>query len=131
MGKKQVAVSLRKPPAANPSTSAEPAPAPAITVRVPDADLPTQAGAQREVTLLLPLDLARKLSVRCFELDRDMSAFVSEALTNALANGSSAQARDVVTVTISGGGWSAIRARLTELASRLPWTPFTRPQHAG
>src|ERR1700677_3882257 len=88
MGKKQVAVSLRKPPPADPDAfvAAEKAerPAPAAPRVAEGPSVATRAGERREVTVYLPPELARRLSVRCLELDRDVSNVVSEALASAL-----------------------------------------------
>ena len=108
MAKKQVSVSLRKPPAA-------------------DVEIPSRSGELREVTLLLPVELARKLAVRCVEGDRDTSAFVADAILRALAN--EPDARDVVTITVSGSAWARVRSRLAELTSWLPIGLF-RPRAA-
>ena len=117
MAKKQVPVSLRKPPTPE-----------ATSLSKPIADVATLAGERRELTVLLPIDVARQLAVRCLELDRDASAFVAEAVANALSSAPPA-ARDVVTVTISGNAWARVRSRITELTTWLPWTPFGRAQH--
>jgi hypothetical protein len=106
MGKKQVAVSLRKPPPADKDAfvagSAEVAPAssePSVAradVAAPvfvaparaaneDVVVPTRAGERREITVYLPIDLAKQLSVRCMEMDRDISNVVAEALAKSLA----------------------------------------------
>lgn len=119
MAKKQVAVSLRKPPEADASTS--------LSRSTQGADLSTRLGERREVTVLLPVEVARRLSVRCLELDRDSSAFVSELLSKALDN-EAAPARDVVTITVSGSAWGRVRTRIAELTSWLPWGPLVRAE---
>jgi hypothetical protein len=117
MGKKQVAVSLRKPPPADPDAFVAAAQktesAPAARSQVAEgAVVSTRAGERREVTVYLPPDLARRLSVRCLELDRDVSNVVAEALAEALAaEGPAAKPSDV---------WARARALLADLRARLP-----------
>src|SRR5580692_3316079 len=90
MGKKQVAVSLRKPPSADPDafvaggvdlTGA----APRCEHAAEGPTVVTRVGERREVTVYLPTALARELSVRCVELDRDVSSLVAEALVKTLS----------------------------------------------
>ena len=95
MGKKQVGVSLRKPPPADldafvaksePRTSdiRELAPIKAAPV---DMVVKTDAGREmREMTIYLPVDLARKMSLRCVEKDRDASNLMADALAAHLAD---------------------------------------------
>jgi hypothetical protein len=89
MGKKQVAVSLRKPPPADPDAFVSGG-AEARTPAMPDqhaAEGPTvvtRVGERRELTVYLPVALARQLSVRCVELDRDLSSVVAESIAKAL-----------------------------------------------
>jgi len=91
MGKKQVNVSLRKPPPADPdefvagSDNAAASLAPRCEHSSEGPTIVTRAGERREVTLYLPVALARQLSVRCVELDCDMSGLVAEALVKALS----------------------------------------------
>ena len=122
MGKKQVAVSLRKPPppadfdrfvtrndaeppAAEQARSADGAPVVA-----------TRLGERREVTIYLPQDLARELSVRCVELDRDMSNLIAEAVRRSL----DASAGQPVEVAVPADRWARARALLDELKLRIP-----------
>ncbi|HEX3771929.1 MAG TPA: hypothetical protein VHV30_13730 [Polyangiaceae bacterium] len=90
MGKKQVAVSLRKPPPADPDAFVQ-AGAENRTAVVPEqhaAEGPTvltRVGERRELTVYLPVALARQLSVRCVELDRDVSSVVGESLAKTLS----------------------------------------------
>jgi hypothetical protein len=97
MAKKQVAVTLRKPPQADVEsyvsasvTSVAPS---AASVRalsavpdgmqVHDETITTSDGrAFREVTVYLPSALARRLSLHCMEGDRDVSRVVAEVLTD-------------------------------------------------
>ena len=105
MAKKQVGVSLRKPPPpADPdafvASGREPAHAvgreSAVRAVAPEAHdlarasqgagaeitVSTDSGrALREITVYLPVDLARRLSVACAEKDRDISNLVAEAVT--------------------------------------------------
>jgi hypothetical protein len=91
MGKKQVNVSLRKPPPADPdefvagSDNAAASLAPRCEHASEGPTIVTRAGERREVTLYLPVALARQLSVRCVELDCDMSRLVAEALVKTLS----------------------------------------------
>lgn len=89
MGKKQVAVSLRKPPPADPdafvSGGADLTPVPRCEHAADGPTVVTRVGERREVTVYLPVALARELSVRCVELDRDMSSLVAEALVKSLS----------------------------------------------
>ncbi len=121
MGKKQVAVSLRKPPPADPDAfvAAEKTerPAPPAAPRVAEGpSVATRAGERREVTVYLPPELARRLSVRCLELDRDVSNVVSEALVSAL------DAPEPAAEPTAIDAWAA-RAKLvlTDLRARFPW----------
>jgi hypothetical protein len=121
MGKKQVAVSLRKPPPVDPNAfvaggaeAAAPAPAPLHAVEGPV--LPTRAGERRELTIYLPQDLARELSIHCMELDRDVSNVVSEALAKALL----AKDAEPVAVTVPEDRWTRVRSILGDLRARLP-----------
>jgi hypothetical protein len=93
MGKKQVAVSLRKPPPADPDAFVA-AGADGRTPVTPEQHAAqnsiegptvlTRVGERRELTVYLPVALARQLSVRCVELDRDMSSVVGESLAKTL-----------------------------------------------
>lgn len=86
MAKNRVPVSLRKPPPADAEAfvqKAEPQPQKASRelARAPEPQLvTTRAGERREVVVYLPEDVARKLSIRCMEIDRDMSNVVAEAV---------------------------------------------------
>src|ERR1700733_2511168 len=90
MAKKQVNVSLRKPPPADPDAFVAGADNPGVSLapRCEHASegptVVTRAGERREVTVYLPGALARQLSVRCVELDRDVSSLVADALVKAL-----------------------------------------------
>jgi hypothetical protein len=137
---------LRKPPSAadsNTPASGEVAPGAPADAIAPEAatattsltqtaqavEMTTRLGERREVTLLLPVDVARKLAVRCLEIDRDTSSFVAEILTKALETEPVAT-RDTVTITVSGSAWARVRARIAELTSWLPWNPLVPPQQA-
>jgi hypothetical protein len=96
MAKKQVGVSLRKPPPADVDAfvAGEEKPARASDVRAlaptkataNDITLTTENGKElREVTVYLPVELARKMSLRCAEKDRDASNLVADALAAHLA----------------------------------------------
>lgn len=94
MGKKQVGVSLRKPPPADLDAFVEgSAPAPRTSdvralapTKPAEMTVTTETGREmREVVVYLPVDLARKMSLRCAEKDRDASNLVADALTAHLA----------------------------------------------
>jgi hypothetical protein len=91
MAKKQVGVSLRKPPPVDVDSfvhaAANETPAVLEMVKKPGADVvvTTDAGRElREMTVYLPVDLARKMSMHCVEKDRDVSNLVAEAITTHL-----------------------------------------------
>lgn len=89
MAKKQVGVSLRKPPPVDAESfvgRAEPE-TPVLGVAPKnDVVVKTDAGRElREMTVYLPVDLARKMSMHCVEKDRDVSNFVAEAMAAHLA----------------------------------------------
>ncbi|HEY2515800.1 MAG TPA: hypothetical protein VGI39_33250 [Polyangiaceae bacterium] len=129
MGKKQGAVSLRKPPPADPDAfvnGAASAPAPAtvavasvVPTRAPSpmegATVATRVGERREVTVYLPQDIARALSVRCVELDRDVSNLVAEALSKALAN----EEPMPEPALVPQDKWARARAVVDELRARF------------
>ncbi len=107
MAKKQVAVTLRKPPqgdvdafinagATAPVASSDAqrtpnaraighalAAVPAVAVTTPKLDEVVTSGdgrAFREMTVYLPNELARRLSMHCMESDRDVSRVMAEVL---------------------------------------------------
>ena len=127
MGKKQVAVSLRKPPPADPDAFV----AGGADARSPDSRLEhaaegptlvTRVGERREITVYLPTALARELSVRCVELDRDVSSLVAEALAKSLSIEDAAPVALPVPVPVPAllEGWSRARELVTQLRARLP-----------
>ncbi len=134
MGKKQVAVSLRKPPppadfdrfvtnavasagTETVRTTSDVAPAPPPP-RPEDAPVvATRLGERREVTIYLPQDLARKLSVRCVELDRDISNVIAEAVSRSL---DAAEGAPLEAVTVPEGRWERVRTLLDDLRARVP-----------
>lgn len=124
MGKKQVAVSLRKPPPSDPDAfvagaekSERVAP---VAPRVAEGpSVATRAGERRELTVYLPPELARKLSVRCLELDRDVSNVVAEALAEALAGPETVRAEKGP--FDAAWAWERARTLLAEVRARLPW----------
>jgi len=96
MSKKRVAVTLRKPQASadietfvasEPAASVAAAPAPASPPRasVAEAALQHAARAYREVTLYLPSDVARALSLYCMDKNLDMNRVVAEAVQKHLS----------------------------------------------
>jgi hypothetical protein len=119
MGKKQVAVSLRKPPPVdtNAFVAAGEGGVPSVSPMQANDGPPvsTRHGDRRELTIYLPVELARKLSVRCLELDRDLSNVVAEAVAKALA-----ETRPEAVVTASESAWGRVRSVFTDLRSRLP-----------
>ena len=123
MGKKQVAVSLRKPPPADQnafvagatSAGSEAAAPPAGLQTAMDAPtVQTKTGERREMTIYLPQDLARKLSIRCVELDRDVSNLVAEALAKAL------DVEQPVAVVVPVDRWTKVRGIVNELRGMVP-----------
>jgi hypothetical protein len=74
----------------------------------------TRKGERREVTVYLPTELARQLSLRCLELDRDVSNVVAEALAGALAN------QEEVVVKAPPDVWDRARAIVADLRARVP-----------
>jgi hypothetical protein len=133
MGKKQVAVSLRKPPPSDPDAfvsggekAEQPqSPAPAAPRVAEGPSVVTRVGARREVTVYLPSELARKLSVRCLELDRDVSNVVAEALAGVLAAPDVAPTNANANANARSGAWERARTLLVEareeVRARLPW----------
>ena len=93
MAKKQVGVSLRKPPppadldafvASGPQSDVRELAQSAAPVR--DMVVTTAGGRQlREVTVYLPVDLARRLSIACVETDKDVSNYIASKLEEELA----------------------------------------------
>jgi hypothetical protein len=124
MGKKQVTVSLRKPPPADPDafvaggadslTSA----ASRCEHSVEGPTVVTRVGERREVTVYLPTALARELSVRCMELDRDVSSLVAEALLKTLSL--EVATPPALPAPAAFDPWSRARALAAELRARLP-----------
>jgi hypothetical protein len=126
MGKKQVAVSLRKPPPADPDAFvAGGAESTSTAMRTEHAaegpTVVTRVGERREVTVYLPTSLARQLSVRCVEMDRDVSSLVSEAVVKMLA----IEIEEPVPVAELPpppvfDAWSRARGLVSQLRARLP-----------
>jgi hypothetical protein len=121
MGKKQVAVSLRKPPPADPDAfvagGADIGRASACEHAAEGPTVVTRVGERREVTVYLPTALARELSVRCVELDRDVSSLVAEALVKTLSIEVPAPALPPPAMF---DPWSRARALVAEFRARLP-----------
>jgi NAD(P)-dependent dehydrogenase (short-subunit alcohol dehydrogenase family) len=129
MGKKQVAVSLRKPPPADPDafvagggdgqTSAS-----AEQRAAEGPNVVTRVGERRELTVYLPVALARQLSVRCVELDRDVSSLVAESLVKTLAveetTPSAAAALPPAPAPSVFDRWARARALVSQFRARLP-----------
>jgi hypothetical protein len=90
MGKKQVAVTLRKPPQVDTdafvSSAAETSAAlitngatdPARRANVDEIITRPDGKSFREMTIYLPAELARRLSLHCMEKDRDVSNIMAE-----------------------------------------------------
>jgi hypothetical protein len=124
MAKKQVAVTLRKPPSvdvdrfvthgANDSRMTAVGASPGAgddTVTRPDGRV------LRELTVYLPAELARKLSLECMDRDRDLSNVMAEIVNEHLTRTPSATAPAAAPVT------SAIEMAhqvLTSLWNRIP-----------
>jgi hypothetical protein len=128
MGKKQVAVSLRKPPPADPDafvagTEARPA-STQIEHVTEGPTVVTRIGERREMTVYLPMPLARQLSVRCVELDRDVSSVVTEAVVKMLAIEEPLPEPPAPELPAppppSFGGWLKSRGLVAQLRARLP-----------
>ncbi len=125
MGKKQVAVSLRKPPPADPDAFVAGSADAGASTRSENATegptLVTRVGERREVTVYLPTALARELSVRCVELDRDVSSLVAEALVKSLALEPMMPAAPALPPPPPVfDPWSRARALVAEFRARLP-----------
>jgi hypothetical protein len=92
MGKKQVTVSLRKPPPpadleafihrAHGANEGALAPSHASDVRELGAPIVTSGSGRefREMVLYLPEDLTRKVRLHCVDADRDVSNMIAEVL---------------------------------------------------
>jgi hypothetical protein len=124
MGKKQVAVSLRKPPPADPDAfvtgGADLAPASGFEHAAEGPTVVTRVGERREVTVYLPTALARELSVRCVELDRDMSSLVAEALVKTLSLEVEIAAPPALPPPAVLDPWSRARSLVAGFRARLP-----------
>jgi hypothetical protein len=112
MARKQVAVTLRKPPQADTDSfvasgaETEPASAkkPKTAIQARRAEIEevvTRPDGRtfRELTVYLPADLARRLSLLCMESDRDVSNFMAEMLRENLDD-QSAPAPELTPVTL-------------------------------
>lgn len=124
MGKKQVAVSLRKPPPADPDAfvagGADIGRSSACEHATEGPTVVTRVGERREVTVYLPTALARELSVRCVELDRDVSSLVAEALVKTLSMEVEVAAPPALPPPAVFDPWSRARALVAEFRARLP-----------
>lgn len=124
MAKKQVDVSLRKPPPADPDgfvAGSDKHGAGSLTQCEHASEGPTvvtRVGERREVTVYLPTALARQLSVRCVELDRDVSHVVAEALARTLSVEEGPPMRLAAAPTADP--WSRAREVFAHLRARLP-----------
>ena len=122
MGKKQMAVSLRKPPPADPDAFVAGgadmrAAAPSRCEHAAEGPtVVTRVGERREVTVYLPTALARELSVRCVELDRDVSSLVAEALVQTLSLEPEPPA--ALPAPAAFDPWSRARALVADLRAR-------------
>ncbi len=124
MGKKQVAVSLRKPPPADPdafvSGGADVASASVCEHAAEGPTVVTRVGERREVTVYLPTALARELSVRCVELDRDVSSLVAEALVKTLSLEVEVAPPPALPPPAMFDPWSRARSLVAGFRARLP-----------
>ena len=131
MGKKQVAVSLRKPPPADPDAFVAgggdaQASASAEQRAAEGPNVVTRVGERRELTVYLPVALARQLSVRCVELDRDVSSLVAESLVKTLAVEETALSAAAALPPAPGPApsvfdrWARARALVSQFRARLP-----------
>ena len=122
MARKQVAVTLRKPPPAavdrfvgDAAQAVEPS-NPTSEIKQAAGEGPvvtTRKGDRRELTIYLPTELAQKLSAHCIDLDRDVSNIVSEILAKALERGASQ------TVTVPETRWTRLKPLLESLRGRV------------
>ena len=115
MPKKQVAVSLRKPPPVDTDAfvSAENSDrreAP-TTAKISSPDPIVRHGSRefREMTLYLPTDVARELSFHCMDINRDVNGVVSEAVSRYL---SPVEINEVASATAA----DSVRVSFTELS---------------
>ena len=124
MGKKQVAVSLRKPPPADPdafvSGGADLASVPRCEHAADGPTVVTRVGERREVTVYRPTALARELAVRCVELDRDMSSLIAEALVKSLSIELELPTPPALPPAPATDAWSRARALIAGFRARLP-----------
>jgi hypothetical protein len=130
MAKKQVNVSLRKPPAdPDAFVAGADSPGASLAPRCEHASegptVVTRAGERREVTVYLPVALARQLSVRCVELDRDVSSLVADALVKAL----SAEPAPPIALNAAqpAAPWARARELFARVRARMPLA-FGQPQ---
>ena len=123
MSKKRVAVSLRKPQTRDDidafvgGQGAAPMPAGAVLEKPIEAAPVVQhgAGEYREMTLYLPLDVARQLSLYCMDRDCDVSRVVAEAVSKHVAG-----TEPVRVVNAPVGKWSgAVEAVVEQLRVRV------------
>lgn len=87
MAKKQVGVSLRKPPppADLDAYVSDGGGGATLPVHRAEMDVATESGRPlREMTIYLPVDLARQLALHCTERDRDLSNVIGEAMAKHL-----------------------------------------------
>ena len=136
MPKKQVAVSLRKPPqpanidafVAGEASAPAPAPAsaraPKATITSPDPVVKHGAREYREMTLYLPAEVARELSFFCIDHKRDVNTVVAEAVTELVTPSSKPAQAESAQVLPEPARFSA-PALLRQFASRL-WRARSR-----
>jgi hypothetical protein len=126
MPKKQVAVSLRKPPpAVDPEAFVKADDTTAPKPRAPALEPIVTHGSReyREMTLYLPANVARDLSFFCMDQHRDVNGVVSEAVTKFVLPES------VTAPPATPKAPPALRIQLAELSrlslralwSRRPW----------
>ena len=127
MAKKQVSVSLRKPPPSDVEAFVQnkdaPKPATREIVRTAESQVvTTRAGDRREMVVYLPEDVARQLSIRCLEMDRDMSNVIAEAVRRDLEAPAKVAAAPLVLSDVV----ELAKERLETLWKTRPWTklPF-------
>jgi len=118
---------LRKPPPPADFdrfvTGSEPRSAPVEppAARLVDAPLlSTRVGERREVTIYLPQDLARKLSVRCVEMDRDVSNVIAEALAQTLVDPQPEEAAEPASAPVDR--WQKTKQTVSRWAAAVPAT---------
>jgi hypothetical protein len=132
MSKKRVAVTLRKPqtPADVESfVGKEDAPAPAVVSATPENPIASAPEVQhgvrafREITLYLPTELVRELSLYCMDRNCDVNRVVAEAVTEHVTGRASEPVASSPRIRWSGtleAFIELLRVRLTAIYALTP-----------